>query len=115
MRAALEERVGRLEKKVEQLANEEVMPLKAKVHELDTWAGPGQNMTFSDSLADFRKQLAAFGKVQAAHTEKLNILTKDVAVLKADMAGLKADMVEVKGALGEILDRLPPRQGTRGS
>jgi len=120
MTAVLEERVTRLEKKVERL---------------ETWAGPGQNESFSESLAELRKKFDDFGKTQARHTKKLDDLTADVAVLKTDVAGLKADMVEVKavlmtdvaglktdvatlksdmvevkGTLGEILDRLPPRR-----
>ena len=107
MNPSLKERVERLEQRVE--------PLEAKVHQLDTWAGPGQNASLSDNLADLRRQFAVFGKVQERHTQQLEVLTKDVAGLKADVAGLKADMVEVKGKLGEILDRLPPRQATSGS
>lgn len=100
MNPSLKERVERLEQRVE--------PLEAKVHQLDTWAGPGQNASLSDNLADLRRQFAVFGKVQERHTQQLEVLTKDVA-------GLKTDMVEVKGTLGEILDRLPPRQATPGS
>jgi len=114
--AVLEERVTRLEKKVERL---------------ETWAGPGQNVSFSESLAELRKKFDDFGRVQARHTKMIGNLADDVAGLKADVAGLKtdvaglktdvatlktdvaglkADMVEVKGTLGEILDRLPARR-----
>jgi len=100
--AVLEDRVERLETRVERL---------------ETWAGPGQNVSFSDSLAELRKRFDEFGKVQAQHTTMLKTLTgdvaglkTDVATLKTDVAGLKTDMVEVKGTLGEILDRLPPRE-----
>jgi hypothetical protein len=86
--AVLEQRVTRLEKKVERL---------------ETWAGPGQNVSFSESLAELRKKFDDFGKVQAKHTKMIDNLTADVATLKSDM-------VEVKGTLGEILDRLPPRR-----
>lgn len=110
-------------------------PLEAHVKRLDTWAGPGQNETFSANLVDIRRQMTIFGRIQASHTLKLDALTEDVtrlktdmievktdiaglkadvAVLKTDVAGLKADMIEVKGTLGEILDRLPPRQGHAG-
>ena len=109
MTAVLEDRVERLETRVERL---------------ETWAGPGQNVSFSDSLAELRKRFDEFGKVQAQHTTMLKTLTgdvaglktdvaglkTDVATLKTDVAGLKTDMVEVKGTLGEILDRLPPRE-----
>jgi hypothetical protein len=104
---------------------EQVPPLAAQGKRLDTWAGPGQNEMLADNLADLRKKFDNFGKVQARHTKTLKTLTGDVAILKTDVAelktdvaglktdvaGLKTDMVEVKGALGEILDRLPPRQG----
>ncbi len=114
MSTGLEDRVERLEQKVDHLVNEEVRPLKAQVDRLDTWAGPGQNETLSSNLAELRKMFRSFAKVQAGHTRKLDTLTKDVAGLKTDVAGLKADMVEVKDRLGEILDRLPPRQETPG-
>ena len=127
MAATLDERVGLLERKVEHLADERVKPLEeqvpplaAQVKRLDTWAGPGQNEMLADNLADLRKKFDNFGKVQARHTKTLKTLTADVATLKTDVAGLKTDvatlktdMVEVKGALGEILNRLPPRQDAR--
>src|SRR5487761_1838407 len=110
MAATLDERVELLERKVEHLADERVKPLEeqvtplaAQVNRLDTWAGPGQNAMLADNLADLRKKFDNFGRVQARHTKALTTLT-------ADVAGLKTDMVEVKGTLGEILDRLPPRQ-----
>ena len=109
--APLDERVELLERRV--------TPLEAKVERLETWAGPGQNMSFSDGLAELRKKFDEFGRVQAKHTTVLTTLTGDVATLKTDVAGLKTDvavlktdMVEVKGTLGEILDRLPPRRET---
>jgi len=112
--APLDKRVGLLERRV--------APLEAKVERLETWAGPGQNMSFSDGLAELRKKFDEFGKVQAKHTTMLTTLTgdvaglkTDVATLKTDVAGLKTDMVEVKGTLGEILDRLPPRRETPGA
>lgn len=127
MTATLSERVDRLER--------QVGPLKAKVHELDTWAGRGQNETLSANLAELRQDFKKFAKVQAGHTRRLDALTKDVAGLKADVAelktdvavlktdvaelkidvaGLKTDMAEVKDRLSEILDRLPPRQQAPG-
>jgi hypothetical protein len=104
--AALEERVTRLE---------------AKVERLETWAGLGQDASFSESLAGLRKKFDDFGRVQALHTKMISDLAddlasleagfnSDVATLKTDAAGLKGDMGEVKGTLGEILDRLPPRR-----
>jgi hypothetical protein len=104
--AALEERVTRLETKVERL---------------ETWAGLGQDASFSGSLAELRKRFDDFGKVQAKHTTMISDLADDVASLEAafnsdvtglktDVAGLKADLAEVKGTLGEILDRLPSRR-----
>jgi len=98
------------------------------VERLETWAGPGQNVSFSESLAELRKKFDEFGRVQARHTKMIGNLADDVATLKTDMvevkailetdvaglktdvATLKSDMVEVKGTLGEILDRLPPRR-----
>ncbi len=123
MTAELDERVERLEQVVDHLANERVKPLEVQVERLDTWAGPGQNATLSANLAAFRKEMAGkltelrrdfdkFGKVQDRHARMLKTLTGDVATLKTDVATLKTDMVEVKGTLGEILDRLPPRQET---
>jgi hypothetical protein len=97
--AVLEERVTRLETKVERL---------------ETWAGLGQNVSFSEGLAELRKKFDDFATVQAKHTTMISNLADDLATLEAafnsDVAGLKADMVEVKGTLGEILDRLPPRR-----
>src|SRR5215471_2356667 len=86
--APLDKRVGLLERRV--------APLEAKVERLETWAGPGQNMSFSDGLAELRKKFDEFGKVQAKHTTMLTTLTGDVAGLKTDVATLKTDMVEVK-------------------
>lgn len=117
-----------LDKRVE-LLERRVTPLEAKVERLETWSGPGQNMSFSDGLAELRKKFDEFGKVQAKHTTMLTTLTGDVAGLKtdvavlktdmvevkADVAGLKSDMIEVKGTLGEILDRLPARRETPGA
>ncbi len=110
MTAALEERVERLEQKVDNLANTRVAPLEVKVSRLDTWAGPGQNASLSDNLTDLRKRFDDFEKVQRRHTKALDTLASDVAGLKTDVAGLKTDMKDVKGTLSEILDRLPPRQ-----
>ena len=88
MATDIEVRVERLEKQVE--------PLKAKVHELDTWAGPGQGQSLSANLAELRQEFKRFAKVQHTHSVKLDILTRDVSGLKTDVAGLKTDMVEVK-------------------
>lgn len=84
-----------LDKRVE-LLERRVTPLEAKVERLETWSGPGQNMSFSDGLAELRKKFDEFGKVQAKHTTMLTTLTGDVAGLKTDVAVLKTDMVEVK-------------------
>jgi chromosome segregation ATPase len=86
--ASLSERVDRLEQQVE--------PLKAKVQELDTWAGRGQNDTLSANLAELRQDFKKFAKVQAGHTRRLDALTKDVAGLKTDVAGLKTDVAGLK-------------------
>jgi chromosome segregation ATPase len=94
--AALEERVERLEQKVDDLANERVTPLEAQVKRLDTWAGPGQNVSLSENMADLRKRFDDFGRVQRRHTKILNTLTKDVAGLKTDVAGLKTDVAGLK-------------------
>ena len=106
MTAAMEERVTRLETKVERLEN---------------WAGLGQDVSLSESLAELRKKFDDFGKVQARHTTMISDLAdnvaaleagfnSDVATLKTGVATLKADMGEVNGTLGEILDRLPARR-----
>jgi chromosome segregation ATPase len=107
MSAALEERVERLEQDVDHLANERVKPLEAQVDRLDTWAGPGQNATLSDNLAEFRKQVSGqlaelrkdfdkFGKVQSKHARMLKTLTGDVTTLKTDVAVLKTDVAVLK-------------------
>ena len=121
MTAELQERVERLEQRVDHLANKRVKPLEVQVERLDTWAGPGHNATLSDHLAELRQKFDKFDKVQSRDTRILNTLTKDVSGLKTDVAGLKTDvatlktdMVEVKSSLSEILDRLPPRHGATG-
>ena len=92
MTVVLEERVTRLEMRMERL---------------ETWAGPGQNVSFSESLAELRKRFDDFGRVQAKHTKMISDLAddvasleaafnSDVAVLKTDTATLKIDMVGIK-------------------
>jgi len=117
--APLDERVELLERRV--------TALEAKVERLETWAGTGQNMSFSDSIAELRKKFDEFGKVEVKSelttlktdmTEvKFDVATlnTDMIQVKSDASVIKGDMVEVKGTLGEILDRLPPRRETPGA
>jgi phage-related protein len=92
--APLDKRLGLLERRV--------TPLEAKVERLETWAGPGQNMSFSDGLAELRKKFDEFGKVQANHTKMLTTLTGDVAGLKTDVIGLQTDVAVLKADMTEV-------------
>jgi chromosome segregation ATPase len=60
--------------------------LEDKVHQLETWAGPGQNEGLSRNIIAFRKET----------NRKLDGLTKDVAELKTNVAGLQTDVAELK-------------------
>ena len=86
---------------------ERVTRLETRMDRLETWASLGQNVSFSESLAELRKKFDDFGRVQATHTKMISDLAddvasleaafnSDVAVLKTGVATLKTDMVGVK-------------------
>jgi len=92
------------------------------VHNLETWAGPGQAGALTAGQQELRADLAKIRQTQAQHTRLLAglgsdvatlktdvaTLKTDVATLKTDVATLKTDMAEVKDAVRVILRRLPP-------
>ena len=78
------------------------------MHNLETWAGPGQAGALTAGQQELRADLAKIRQTQAQHTRLLAGLGSDVATLKTDVATLKTDMAEVKDAVRVILRRLPP-------
>jgi hypothetical protein len=101
MTTALEERVDRLEERVEQL---------------ETWAGPGQNEGFSANLVEIRKSLAALTGMLIEQSQTLSkhgatldnhtgILDNHTGILNNHTGILNNHT----GILNEILLRLPPR------
>ncbi len=70
----------------------------------------GDVATLKTDVAQLKTDVAQLKTDVAQLKTDVAQLKTDVAQLKTDVAGLKADMVEVKGTLGQILDRLPPRQ-----
>ena len=94
MITALEERVDRLEQRMERL---------------ETWAGPGQSEGFSANLVEIRKSLAALGDGQAVLR---GMLVENTRILGGHTETLDQHTEILAGhteLLSEILLRLPPR------
>jgi hypothetical protein len=104
----IEQRVTGLEELVKPL-----VPLPGRVKDLETYAGPGQNAGFAESLIELRKDFKAFGKVQAKQTSLLERQTarlweirRDTSVFAAEMSVLKTDMRDFKEEVSGRLDIL---------
>jgi chromosome segregation ATPase len=85
--AAIEERVGALEMRVDGL---------------ETWAGPGQADAFAVSLRMVRADLSKVRQTQDRHSRMLEVLTSDVTGLKTDVTGLKTDVAGLKTDVAEL-------------
>jgi prefoldin subunit 5 len=108
----LEQRVTGLEHLMEPLPAR-IGTLEDKVHELDTWAGPGQNDALSKNIIGFRaetnrkldgltKDLTKVGNDVNQLTAQFGGFRNEVSRLSGEIAELQSDTTEVKTKLKEL-------------